>query len=83
MRKRLRDGSTHPVTTASDTPVRTTHDALGDTEARLVDRWAAAGVPAEHVRLLVAAARERLADARVGTFVPILVERSVRNALAG
>ncbi|MEJ2861356.1 three-helix bundle dimerization domain-containing protein [Actinomycetospora flava] len=60
----------------------TTADALTDTEMRLVDRYTRDGVPAEHVRLLVTAARERLADARVSTFVPILVERSVRNALA-
>ncbi|GAA4904967.1 uncharacterized protein DUF3562 [Actinomycetospora succinea] len=64
------------------TPVGTTPDVLADTEARLVDRWTAEGVPAEHVHHLVADARERLAGARVRAFLPILVERSVRNALA-
>ncbi|GAA4873631.1 three-helix bundle dimerization domain-containing protein [Actinomycetospora straminea] len=68
---------TGTTTTTSPAP-----DALGDTEARLVDRYTRAGVPAEHVHLLVADARERLAGARVSAFLPILVERSVRRALA-
>jgi hypothetical protein len=70
------------MTTTLDTAVGTTHDALGDTEARLVDRFTAQGVPAEQVHHLVDDARERLAGARIRAFLPILVERSVRNALA-
>lgn len=70
------------MTTTLDTPAGTTDQALADAEARLVDRWSAEGVPAEHVERLVADARERLAGARISAFLPILVERSVRNALA-
>ena len=66
------------MTTTLDTPAG---KAIADTEARLVDRWSAEGVPAEHVHHLVADARERLAGARISAFLPILVERSVRNAL--
>ncbi|WAL63228.1 hypothetical protein ORV05_19560 [Amycolatopsis cynarae] len=39
-------------------------------------------LPAEKVHELVAAERARFADARVQTFVPILVERAVRTHLS-
>jgi hypothetical protein len=65
------------TTTVDTTP------ALTDTEQRLVDRYSADGVPPEHVRALVEAAHERLDGARISSFVPILVERSVHRALAG
>lgn len=70
------------MTTTVDAAVGTTTDPLAETEVRLVTRWTAAGVPAEQVHHLVADARERLAGARISAFLPILVERAVRNALA-
>jgi hypothetical protein len=53
------------------------------TEERLVARYREQGVAPDTVRGAVAEAWERLAGARVRTFVPILVERSVRLRLSG
>ena len=54
-----------------------------ETEERLVARYRERGVAPDTVRGAVAEAWERLAGARVRTFVPILVERSVRLRLSG
>jgi hypothetical protein len=54
-----------------------------ETEERLVARYREHGVAPDTVRGAVAEAWERLAGARVRTFVPILVERAVRLRLAG
>ena len=54
-----------------------------ETEERLVARYAEHGVAPDAVRGAVAEAWERLAGARIRTFLPILVERSVRLSLAG
>ncbi len=54
-----------------------------ETEQRLVARYGEHGVAPDTVRGAVAEAWERLAGARVRTFVPILVERSVRLRLSG
>ncbi len=53
---------------------------LRDVESRLVSLYAAEDGE-ERVRQVVAANRARFADARVRTFVPILVERAVRAEL--
>jgi hypothetical protein len=53
---------------------------LRDVESRLVHLYAA-GDGEERVRQAVATNRARFADARVRTFVPILVERAVRAEL--
>ncbi len=54
-----------------------------ETEERLVARYGEHGVAAETVRGAVAEAWDRLAGARIRTFLPILVERSVRLRLTG
>jgi len=57
--------------------------ARAETEERLVAHYREHGVAPDTVRGAVAEAWERLAGARVRTFVPILVERSVRLRLSG
>lgn len=52
-----------------------------DTEERLVARYGADAEAERTVRAAVADAYDRLAGARVTTFVPVLVERSVRRSL--
>jgi hypothetical protein len=54
-----------------------------ETEERLVARYVEHGVEPETVRGAVTEAWERLAGARIRTFLPILVERSVRLRLFG
>jgi hypothetical protein len=56
---------------------------LAETEERLVARWGAEGVAPDTVRGAVSEAFDRLSDARVRSFLPILVERSVRLRLTG
>ncbi|MCD2192271.1 hypothetical protein LQ327_02530 [Actinomycetospora endophytica] len=54
-----------------------------ETEERLVARYVEHGVEADTVRGAVAEAWDRLGGARIRTFLPILVERSVRLRLFG
>ena len=54
-----------------------------ETEERLVARYVEHGVEPDTVRGAVAEAWDRLAGARIRTFLPILVERSVRVRLFG
>ena len=55
---------------------------LRDTEARLLDQYAGrAGVTADRVMQVIASVRERFADARIRSFLPILVERAARQEL--
>ncbi|MCD2188870.1 three-helix bundle dimerization domain-containing protein [Actinomycetospora soli] len=63
------------------TTARDDRALLVETEERLVARWAAEGVAPDAVRGAVAAAVDRLAGARVHSFLPILVERRVRQEL--
>ena len=51
------------------------------TEERLVARYGTDDATASTVRAAVADAYGRLADARVTAFVPVLVERSVRESI--
>jgi hypothetical protein len=53
---------------------------LDEVESRLVDEYGSVGE--ETVRRHVRAERRRFADAKVQVFVPILVERAVRERLA-
>ena len=53
---------------------------LDEVEARLVDEYQAVGE--ETVRRHVDAERRHFADAKVQVFVPILLERAVRDRLA-
>jgi uncharacterized protein len=55
---------------------------LRDVEARLITRGQPAGVPAERVRAAVRDAAAGFTDAAVRTFVPVLVERAVRERLS-
>ncbi|NMO92447.1 three-helix bundle dimerization domain-containing protein [Actinomycetospora sp. TBRC 11914] len=59
------------------------HAVRTETEERLVARYTEHGVAPDTVRGAVREAWDRLAGARVRTFVPILVERSVRLRLSG
>jgi hypothetical protein len=75
--------------TASSTSAVHIHDEdpqvsaqLRDVESRLVDLYAAEDGE-ERVRQAMATNRARFADARVRTFVPILVERAVRAEMDG
>jgi hypothetical protein len=68
---------------AATTAVEDDHAVRIETEERLVARYREHGVAPATVRGAVAEAWERLAGARVRTFVPILVERSVRLRLSG
>ena len=53
-------------------------------EGRLVDFYAREGViTEEHVRATFGHVAQRFIDARVRTFLPILIERAVRRELAG
>ncbi|NMH99965.1 three-helix bundle dimerization domain-containing protein [Pseudonocardia acidicola] len=49
---------------------------------KLSREGAAAGVGEDRVRATVSEAARRFADARVRSFVPILVERAVREGLS-
>ncbi|HEY2191083.1 MAG TPA: hypothetical protein VGH76_02110 [Actinomycetospora sp.] len=62
--------------------VQDDHSVRAETEERLVARYREHGVAADTVRGAVAEAWDRLAGARVRTFLPILVERSVRLRLS-
>lgn len=65
--------------------VTAAHDDLSlrtETEERLVARYREHGVEPDAVRGAVAEAWDRLAGARIRTFLPILVERSVRMRLS-
>ncbi|WP_433800101.1 three-helix bundle dimerization domain-containing protein [Actinomycetospora sp. CA-084318] len=68
---------------AATTTTRDDRALLVETEERLVARWTAEGVAPDTVRGAVAEAFERLAGARVRSFLPILVERRVRLQLSG
>jgi hypothetical protein len=50
-------------------------------ETRLIAEFDGGAIPATTVHLHVAAAREKYADARVWTYLPILIERYVRHRL--
>jgi hypothetical protein len=55
---------------------------LRDTEARLLEHYAGrVGVPAERVTQVISSVRERFADARIRSFLPILIERAARREL--
>jgi hypothetical protein len=55
---------------------------LRDAEARLVDDYVGrSGVPAERVEQVIALVRARFGDARIRSFLPILVERAARREL--
>jgi hypothetical protein len=55
---------------------------LREVESRLVARYEPGGRYSEdHIRKTVASLRARFAEARVRTFVPILVERAARAEL--
>ncbi|HWN31097.1 MAG TPA: hypothetical protein VNP03_00050 [Pseudonocardia sp.] len=62
---------------------RQVEQQLADLEARLVAQYADRGVNEGRVRAIVEQLRSQFADARIRTFVPILVERAARQALAG
>lgn len=62
--------------------VQDDQSARAETEERLVARYREHGVAPDTVRGAVAEAWDRLAGARVRTFLPILVERSVRLRLS-
>lgn len=65
------------------TPARNDDAVLEETRERLVARWTAEGVAPDTVRGAVAEACDRLSGARIRSFLPILVERSVRLRLTG
>ncbi|MEJ2869015.1 hypothetical protein WCD74_14675 [Actinomycetospora sp. OC33-EN08] len=67
----------------ASTTTRTDDAGFAETEERLVARWTAEGVSPDTVRGAVAEARDRLSGARVRSFLPILVERSVRLRITG
>ncbi len=52
---------------------------LAEVQDRLLDRYQ--NVPADRIQQYTKAEAERLADRPVQAFVPILVERAVRNRL--
>ncbi|HTF53764.1 MAG TPA: hypothetical protein VK735_40495 [Pseudonocardia sp.] len=55
---------------------------LDEVETRLVDQLAGrAEITEERVRSIVRVVRERFADARIRSFLPILVERAARREL--
>jgi hypothetical protein len=55
---------------------------LRDTEARLVEDYVGrVRVPAERVMQVISSVRERFADARIRSFLPILIERAARREL--
>ncbi|HEX4250138.1 MAG TPA: hypothetical protein VH008_31360 [Pseudonocardia sp.] len=62
---------------------RQVEQQLADVETRLVAHYADQGVNEGRVRAIVEQVRSRFADARIRTFVPILVERAARQELAG
>jgi hypothetical protein len=62
---------------------RQVEQQLADLESRLVAQYADQGVNEGRVRAIVEQVRSRFANARVRTFVPILVERAARQELAG
>jgi len=62
---------------------RQVEQQLADLESRLVAQYADQGVNEGRVRAIVEQVRSRFANARVRTFVPILVERAARRELAG
>ncbi|HEY2225960.1 three-helix bundle dimerization domain-containing protein [Actinomycetospora sp.] len=73
----MTEGSTTTAAHDNDVALRT------ETEERLVARYVEHGVAPDTVRGAVAEAWERLGGARIRTFLPILVERSVRLRLSG
>jgi hypothetical protein len=55
---------------------------LRNTEGRLVDHYAGSrGMTEDHVRHTFGVISKRFIDARVRTFLPILIERAVRREL--
>ena len=55
---------------------------LRDAEARLMEEYVGrSGVPAERVEQVISSVRARFADARIRSFLPILVERAARREL--
>jgi hypothetical protein len=62
---------------------RQVEQQLADLESRLVAQYADQGVNEGRVRAIVEQVRSRFTNARVRTFVPILVERAARQELAG
>ena len=56
---------------------------LVDLESRLVAQYGGQGVNEGRVRAIVEQVRSRFANARIRTFVPILVERAARQELTG
>jgi hypothetical protein len=72
----MSEGSTTTAAHDDDVSLRT------ETEERLVARYGEHGVAPDAVRGAVAEAWDRLGGARIRTFLPILVERSVRLRLS-
>jgi hypothetical protein len=67
---------------ALDVEERQVAQQLRDTEARLLQQYAGrVGVPAERVTQVISSVRERFADARIRSFLPILIERAARREL--
>ncbi|HTF54242.1 MAG TPA: hypothetical protein VK735_42925 [Pseudonocardia sp.] len=65
-----------------DAEDRQVAEQLRDTEARLLDQYdGRAGVTADQVTQVIASVRDRFADARIRSFLPILVERATRQEL--
>ena len=62
---------------------RQVEQQLVDLESRLVAQYGDQGVNEGRVRAIVEQVRDRFANARIRTFVPILVERAARQELAG
>jgi hypothetical protein len=62
---------------------RQVEQQLADLESRLVAQYADRGINEGRVRAIVEQVRSRFVNARVRTFVPILVERAARQELAG
>lgn len=73
-----------PTTPNLDTPEdRKINQQLDEVEQRLIAQYTGKQrVSEDHVRSTVRTVRARFADARVRTYLPILVERAARSQLA-
>jgi hypothetical protein len=76
------------MTSGSDSPVRQSDEdrqvtqQLREVESRLLERYAHGDeLPEDRVRQIFEAVQARFTDARVRTYVPILVERAVHAEL--
>lgn len=68
--------------TSPDQQERQVETQLNDLEARLRREYADRQGGDDKVRDVLAALRDRFADARIKTFLPILIERAARRELA-